>query len=149
VEVELRAACPGDLSRCLELETGSFDDDPYNLATLRQFLDVSGELFTVAVDPSNIVGYILAAPSIRERQFWLLSIAVDPPYRCLGIGRRLLVHALETCRSLGASHVRCTVRPDNSSSLSMLRPFDFTEIGEDPDYFGRGKARKVLELALV
>jgi len=122
---------------------------------MRQFLDIAGELFTVAVgDPvtrsggPEVVGYMLASPPGQEQLTWLLSLAVDSTYRRVGIGRRLMLRTLAICRSRGASRVRCTVRPDNRPMLSLARSLNFAEVDEDPHYFGRGKSRKVLELSV-
>jgi ribosomal protein S18 acetylase RimI-like enzyme len=152
---ELRPAEPGDLYRCTEIEIDSFGDDFYNFTTLRQFLDIAGELFIVAVgEPTrerpepDVLGYAVASPSTQDRLIWGLPLAVDEPYRHLGIGRELMMRTVSTCNLLGASRIRCTVRPDNAPSLSILRSLNFIEVAEDLHYFGRGKARKVLELLI-
>ena len=156
LEVELRPARPSDVLRCFEIERSSFGDDSYSLKTLRQFIEIAGELFIVAEGlaierhgKNDILGYHLASPSVQESLIWLLSAAVDAPFRGLGIGRQMLSYSLATCRSLGASHVRCTVHPSNLRALSTLRSLNFTEIREAPHYFGYGKRRKVLEVILV
>jgi ribosomal protein S18 acetylase RimI-like enzyme/predicted kinase len=150
VPVEIRPAVPADLYRCAEMDRGTYGDDAFNPMALRQFIEVSGPLFAVAVAPGEpeVLGYVLAAPSVERELAWLLSIVVDESARGLGVGRQLTTHALDSCRAAGLSHLRATVSPGNSRSLALLRSLGLVEIAEDPDYFGRGESRKVMELSL-
>lgn len=147
MDIELRPAGPADLDRCAGIEQAAFGDEGYNRITLRQFLDIAGDLFTVAAGDAGIMGYALAAPSTEKDLAWLLSVAVDGPYRNLGAGRRLVTHTLARCAAYGFARVRVTVHPDNGPSISVMRSLNFTEIGEEPHYFGPGEPRRILEVA--
>jgi len=147
-----RAAHPDDLNRCLEIEQASFAT-PYTFHTFRQFIDVAGELFIVVAPEgrtdSQVVGYGLASMSTDPDLVWALNLAVDRPYRRRGLGHQLTLRLLHGAEQLGASRVRCTVSPDNLPMRAELRSLNFSEVDEDPHYFGLGEARKVMEYAIT
>jgi [ribosomal protein S18]-alanine N-acetyltransferase len=144
--VEIRPAVSSDLDQLVALERLAFGASAYSPATFRQFLDLSGELFPVAWSTSGLLGYALAARSLEPSVAWFLSAAVSPAHRGRGLGRSLGAHMIDRCRAHGLSVIRGTVAPGNGPSLHVLRSLGFIEIGFDPDYFGPGQGRLIVEL---
>jgi ribosomal-protein-alanine N-acetyltransferase len=82
-----------------------------------------------------IVGYLVSheicpplAGMVAERE--ILNLAVDAPYRRLGIAGRLLVAELER----GGIHF-LEVRKSNHTAQALYRKFGFHEIGQRPGYY--------------
>ena len=74
--------------------------------------------------------------------FWLvadevhiLNIAVDPAYQGRGIGRRLMMFAIEFGIERGAACVLLEVRVSNSPALRLYRGLGFLEIGIRKGYY--------------
>ena len=63
-----------------------------------------------------------------------VAYSVDPDLRRRGHARRLLGAALEWAASEPVVRtVRASISPDNAASLATLRPFGFTQVGEQWD----------------
>jgi|ERR1700733_7117675 len=83
----------------------------------------------------GIVGYLVSheicpplAGMVAERE--ILNLAVDAPYRRLGIAGRLLEAELKR----GGIHF-LEVRESNQSAQALYRKFGFREIGQRPGYY--------------
>lgn len=83
----------------------------------------------------GIVGYLVSheicpplAGMVAERE--ILNLAVDAPYRRLGIAGRLLEAELKR----GGIHF-LEVRESNQAAQALYRKFGFREIGQRPGYY--------------
>jgi len=83
----------------------------------------------------GIVGYLVSheicpplAGMVAERE--ILNLAVDAPYRRLGIAGRLLEAELKR----GGIHF-LEVRESNQAAQALYRKFGFREIGQRPAYY--------------
>jgi ribosomal-protein-alanine N-acetyltransferase len=65
----------------------------------------------------------------------IATIAVDPEYRRLKIGQKLLAAILRDALSLGAQHAFLEVRETNIAARAMYRRFGFLEVGKRPHYY--------------
>jgi ribosomal protein S18 acetylase RimI-like enzyme len=89
----------------------------------------------VAELKGGIVGYLVSheicpplAGMVAERE--ILNLAVDAPYRRLGIAGRLLEAELNR----GGIHF-LEVRESNQAAQALYRKFGFREIGQRPGYY--------------
>lgn len=93
----------------------------------RSFLDFfRGELerpeavLLIAEDRAMPIGYafVRMEPAIFEAlcapSAWLHDVYVDPPFRGRGVGRQLVLAAIESARRLGASSLMLGVSPANA-----------------------------------
>ena len=63
-----------------------------------------------------------------------IGYRTDPAWRRRGFAREAVTALLErAAREPGVSTVRASVRPDNVASLAVLRPFNFTRVGQQMD----------------
>ena len=83
----------------------------------------------------GLVGYLVSheicpplAGMVAERE--ILNLAVDAPYRRLGIAGRLLEAELKR----GGIHL-LEVRESNQAAQALYRKFGFREIGQRPGYY--------------
>ncbi len=84
-------------------------------------------------DAPSVVGFVI---------FWLvhdevhiLNVAIHPTVRRQGIGRLLMVEALERGRANGASLVTLEVRRSNFGALGLYRDLGFRPVGIRPNYY--------------
>ncbi len=132
------------MPRVMEIERCSFPR-PWPEGLLRGYLGEKG--FMVGEEAGEVVGYILVglrAPSLfsrLERRTRLLfsrggddpdlqighvmNLAVDPSYRCHGLGTELLQTGLDYLRGQGAGRVELEVRARNKEAIRLYRKFGF------------------------
>jgi ribosomal protein S18 acetylase RimI-like enzyme len=66
------------------------------------------------------------------------SIAVSPRYRGLGVADRLLRHALNRSRDLGARTISLEVRPENVEAVQLYLKHGFTKAESLANYYQDG-----------
>ena len=86
----------------------------------------------VAEDPSGWVGLVGAVleESQSTRSAELISMWVDPAYRCQGLGQRLVGQVVDWARQHGASAVSLWVTESNRSAASLYTRCGFRSTGE-------------------
>ena len=80
------------------------------------------------------LGYLVAHVVCEEIQ--VLSLAVDASYRRLGIGRRLVEHALE--QEPGAAIAHLEVRSNDAGAQAFYARLRFRAIGRRPGFYPGG-----------
>ncbi|MEM9898162.1 MAG: GNAT family N-acetyltransferase [Pseudomonadota bacterium] len=76
----------------------------------------------------------------------LLSIAIQPNRRRLGLGTSLLREVVATTRSAGATSLLLEVADNNSGALALYKREMFCEIDRRKRYYGSGRDAVVLAL---
>lgn len=93
--------------------------------------------FFVAQVGTRVVGY--AVGSVSKEMGKVVSIAVHPMFRGMGIGSSLMVHLLTSLIASGASHVMLEVRVSNEAAQRLYRKLGFTQISRVPMYYPDGE----------
>lgn len=135
--IGMRDACLGDLSRLLELE-GMFPGDRLSPRQFRRHLASPCARMRVAEVDGCVMGYALTLLRNGSQIARLYSIAVDPASRGLGLGRALLVDALDQAGKADRKCLRLEVRADNLVAIALYRREGFTEFGRHPKYYADG-----------
>lgn len=65
----------------------------------------------------------------------IATIATHPDYRQQGIGKKLLLHTLQSAKEEGAITSFLELRESNDAALEMYRKFGFVECGRREDYY--------------
>lgn len=131
----IRPATSADLASLALLEEASFSD-PWSSTMIADALQASGAVALVAVDPDQrIVGSVLGRRVADEAE--ILTIAVEPELRGLGIGRRLLDHTVASLAEAGARTVWLEVRPSNLAARRMYQEAGFVAVGMRRNYYRR------------
>lgn len=65
----------------------------------------------------------------------VLNIAVSPPLRRRGLGRRLLGLVLQICRNMGINQGYLEVRRSNAAARALYEAFGFVECGVRKAYY--------------
>lgn len=88
----------------------------------------------------ELVGYLVFMMVLDEAH--LLNIGVAEKWQGRGYGARLLRHAMDEARCLGALTLMLEVRPSNASALALYRHFGYRQIGVRRDYYPANKGRE-------
>ncbi len=82
----------------------------------------------VAEDPGQVVGYITTFHDVEAGVGFIPNLAVAASHRGQGLGRRLIEHAIEHFRALGAQYVRIETLEQNEIGQSLYPSLGFEEI---------------------
>jgi ribosomal-protein-alanine N-acetyltransferase len=134
------------LSQIVAIERDSFRN-PYSPEYLRLLTQWCSELFLTAVSDSNVLGYVVAAAN--EKHCHIISLAVRPAYRRLGIGRDLLETLMERLRSIGVVEVTLEVREDNPIAAALYEKLGFRPSQKIDRYYEDGCTAIIFEKSLT
>ena len=144
----LRVATPADMHAIWQIERQVFGDAVYPDFFFRQAMDLWPDLLLVAERDGQLLGYGLGGVGQEGVQGWLLSLAVLPQARGLGLAAAIITRLEESLLAQGCRRVRLTVDPANPARRLYQR-LGYRELARDPAYFGPGEARCLLEHALA
>ncbi len=131
--VRVRKASREDLHAVYDIEKRSFKD-PYPPFFIDLMLRQNPETFLVAEEGGEVLGYVIA--SMDRSAGNIVSIAVSPTERGRGVGRKLMLDALQILRKSGVETVRLEVRKSNSGAKRFYERLGFTYSHEVPGYYG-------------
>ena len=125
-------------------------DQPWDAAALRRLLEAPAAVALQAVDLDigKTVGFVLAFAAAGEAE--ILSIAVAPLERKLGIGLQLLDRLIDDLKEAGATKLFLEVAADNAPARGLYRRRKFIETGRRKGYYiaGDGIPMDAINLAL-
>ncbi len=150
-EVIVRLFTPVDLLPCTEVERAVYGSGAYSTYFFRQLHDLFPRLLWVAEDrrTAKIVGHLCAAIGQGGQTGWILNTAVLAHYRRQGVGQRLMAQGMAELRAAGVQRVLVTAEPENEAALRLYGKFGFQPVRLEPDYYGDGCERLVLECRLT
>lgn len=122
-DIRLRRFSPSDLDRIMEIEQASFTTDAYTRSRFESLYKRHPDGFIVAELSRKIIGYIIAYISDGLGDFD--SMAVDPRYRHLGVGKRLVHFMIDNFRRQGIREASLEVRTTNISAISFYHRLGF------------------------
>ncbi len=111
-------------------------------ALIRAYL--SEEYTRLAVHADRYVGvYVLnqVAPMLFE----LKNIAIEKSYRGIGLGRRMLGHAIGLAEARGAREIVVSTGNSSLSNLKFYQRMGFRIQAVEPDYYQRHYAEPIIE----
>jgi len=118
----LRTVRPGDLKEVYKIERLSFRQ-PFPPSYLETLAYLSPETFIVASIEGHVVGY--SASVLKGFEGHILSVAVHPEYRGLGIGEKVLRENIRRLKELGARKVVLEVRVSNTVAIQLYKKLGF------------------------
>jgi len=135
--VVVRRARNEDLRRIVEIEGRSFRY-PYSILVLTTLLNLYPEYFLVCEYCGDVVGYVVAVVD-RDSSGHIVSIAVDPNYRGLGIGK-LLMNAVESrLRDDGIIKFKLEVAVSNYVAINMYKSLGYEVVKVLKNYYPDGE----------
>ncbi len=131
----IRTVKDGDLKSIYLIERLSFER-PYPSSYLETLAYLSPETFLVVSLNGSIVGY--SASVLRGSEGHIISIAVHPDYRGIGIGEKLLRENIKRLKDSGAKRVVLEVRIDNIQALKLYQKLGFKIVKTLKNYYWDG-----------
>lgn len=131
VPARTRTMIHDDLAEVSDIERRSYDF-PWSHGVFRDCL-LAGYTCIVLERGDAIAGYGILSVAAGEAH--VLNICVDPDYRRLGYGDRLLDELLLRARAASVKEVFLEVRPSNVNALSLYRKKGFRQIAHRRAYY--------------
>ncbi|MGB6188313.1 MAG: GNAT family N-acetyltransferase [Aeromonas molluscorum] len=131
-----------------QIESQVFGEAIYPDFFFRQAVDLWPDLLLVAEREGQLLGYGLGGVGQQRTQGWLLSLAVLPQARGLGLAEAIIRKLELALRAQGCLQVRLTVDPVNPARRLYER-LGYRELTLEPAYFGPGEDRCLLEHELI
>lgn len=137
---KIRPVREGDLDQISSLEQTSFKD-PYPVYFLAQLAHNNPETFLVMTLDDEIVGYAVVEDWTDHHH--LISIAVRPDKRRMGLGQQLM---LELEKKLSKDKpLRLEVRRSNQAAIQLYSKFGFARTDLAEGYYTDGEDAIVME----
>ena len=136
-----------DLGNVADIERRSYDF-PWSHGVFRDCM-LAGYVCLVLERGGETVGYAIL--SIAAGEAHILNLCVDPAFRALGHGERLLDEVIDRARYAEVAAIFLEVRPSNANALSLYRKKGFVKIAKRPAYYQARDGREdadVLSLRL-
>lgn len=126
------------LKRILEIETASFGRAAYPEELFLELFEQCPALFLTAKYGLRIAGYMITCT--RGDTAEVVSLAVHPDYRRLGLATALMRYTLRALARSRIARVKLMVRRDNPAAISFYAGFGFRRVRTVPGYYEDGAA---------
>ncbi|HLI34179.1 MAG TPA: ribosomal protein S18-alanine N-acetyltransferase [Terriglobia bacterium] len=135
--VRIRSSSLEDLTSILKIQNEAFPSGGWTANDYVRLIQDSEGLFIIAelseVMPCQMVGFAALRRACDQAE--LLSLAVAPDYRRMGIGRALLREVIFRLESLSVRTLYLEVRPSNHAALSLYHSEGFMLNSIRHDYY--------------
>jgi ribosomal-protein-alanine N-acetyltransferase len=138
IPAHVRAMLHDDVPEVSDIERRSYEF-PWSHGVFRDCL-LAGYHCTVVEREAAVVGY--AVLSVAAGEAHILNLCVDPMYRELGYGERLLDEILGMVRDAEVKEVFLEVRPSNEKAIALYVKKGFRNIAYRPAYYQASAGRE-------
>lgn len=142
-ECRIRRMAAEDLDPVISVENICFME-PISRDTFEAILQEQSYITYVAETPAGrSAGYLTLelrgeSQGYVDSQGYVMSLAVLPVFRCRGVARQLLQHALRKASQDGAKTVKLHVHTQNVGAIRLYRRCGFEILCEASDFYGSG-----------
>jgi ribosomal-protein-alanine N-acetyltransferase len=137
LQLQVDLMIPKDLERITEVEKFCFEPGTaYPASTFEKGCRNDQCTILVARVGGEIVGYVMGYA--RNGKGEVDSLAVEPGYRGLGVGRRLCETLIDAFRAEGVHECVLEVASSNGRAISLYKRVGFGVIKSLPGYYGDG-----------
>lgn len=140
-----RRANLGDLDALVKLENTVFNYDQLKRSSFRRFISSANDLWVYEIN-KVLMAYILILKRKGSKKARIYSLAVSPVSRGQGLGKKLIMYALERLNDFESVHLE--VKVDNDAAISLYKNFGFVQITRIPEFYSDGQDAYVLEKSL-
>ncbi len=127
-----------DLAMVSDIERRSYEF-PWSHGVFRDCL-LAGYQSVVLVREDRVAGYGILSVAAGEAH--ILNLCVEPAYRSLGYGEKLLDELLFRARSASVREIFLEVRPSNEKAIALYRKKGFHQVANRPAYYQANKGRE-------
>ena len=138
VPTAIRGMAHEDLSAVSDIERRSYEF-PWSHGVFRDCL-LAGYQCMVLVREDQVVGYGILSVAAGEAH--ILNVCVEPEFRSLGYGERLVDEMLYRARAASVKAIFLEVRPSNKNALALYRKKGFHKVANRPAYYQANKGRE-------
>ncbi|MGQ4891173.1 MAG: ribosomal protein S18-alanine N-acetyltransferase [Candidatus Njordarchaeia archaeon] len=140
-----RRATMDDIKEIQEIERMSFKY-PYSTYYQKSLL-INADIYYVVELGNRIVGYIIAR---KENNLGhIVSIAVHPAFRGIGIGKAMMIKAEEDLKKLGCYRVYLEVRVSNDVAIKLYKSLGYRIFRVIPRYYADGEDAYMMIKSLI
>ena len=146
-QIGVRPMTEVDVAAVFAIERASYQF-PWSEGIFRDCLRV-GYICRVLSTGNEVVGY--GVMSVGAGEAHVLNLCVADPFRCRGLGRRMLTYLLERGAAAGMSEAFLEVRPSNTAAIRLYLATGFEQVGMRRGYYqavGGREDAAVLRLSL-
>jgi ribosomal-protein-alanine N-acetyltransferase len=145
--IDIRVADSSDASAMAAIHAACFAKS-WDASEIGQFLGVPGCLALLAsVSPAQAPqGFLIVRSACDEAE--LLTLAVDPACRRLGVASALLGAAASALRGAGTKRLFLEVDQGNSAARGLYLSLGAVVVGRRPRYYEHGADADIFGLAL-
>ncbi len=136
--VNIRDMQHDDLATVADIERRSYDF-PWSQGVFRDCL-LAGYQSVVLIREECVAGYGILSVAAGEAH--ILNLCVEPRYRALGYGERILDELLFRARAASVREIFLEVRPSNETALALYRKKGFHQVANRPAYYQANKGRE-------
>ncbi len=136
--VHIRTMVRDDLPLISDIERRSYDF-PWNHGVFRDCL-LAGYCCIVIERGDLVVGYGIL--SIAAGEAHILNLCVDPDYRQLDYGKRLLDEIMMRARQAEVAEMFLEVRPSNEHAIALYQKIGFRQVACRPAYYQAREGRE-------
>lgn len=129
---QVRPMREADVAAVLTVELAAYEF-PWTESILRDCLRVGYSCWVLTTEQA-ICGHAVMA-LMGPGECHVLNVCVRPELQGRGLGRHLMVHLLDSARTMGISMMLLEVRPSNAAALALYRSLGFNELGLRKDYY--------------
>jgi ribosomal-protein-alanine N-acetyltransferase len=136
----LRRATQFDISAIVALEQDLFTD-PWNREGFSDALKYYHELFFVAIEKNEIVGFICGGMEDTGEEIYghIMNLATMKNMQRKGIGGSLLRRLELECMVRGAGGMQLEVRVSNTAAQEFYRKYGYTQVFVIDQYYSDGE----------
>jgi ribosomal-protein-alanine N-acetyltransferase len=138
VPVEVRSMVHNDLAEVSDIERRSYDF-PWSHGVFRDCL-LAGYHCIVLDRAGGVGGYAIL--SIAAGEAHILNLCVDPKFRQLGYGEKLLDDVLARAADAEVREIFLEVRPSNRKAIALYEKKGFRQVASRPAYYQAREGRE-------
>jgi ribosomal-protein-alanine N-acetyltransferase len=132
----VRSATPLDFERIVELERACFEGDlAYSRRQLHYLVFTANSTTLVEEFKGVIRGFVIVLYRTGSSVAGIETVNVDPVFRKLGVGSRLLAAAEADIRGMNARRIRLEVSVTNLAAIALYEAAGFHKIGVLKNYY--------------
>lgn len=141
-QIIISSASLRDLSDLRALENVCFPIDRWPLLDLIGVLSVPGVIRKKALVNGEFAGFVGADIRKRDLTGWIVTIAVSPKFRNMGIGSKLLINCED---ETGMPTIKLSVRKGNFAAINMYIKNGYSQSEIWKNYYIDGEDAIVLQ----
>ena len=132
MSILVRPLDESDLDEVMKIEAESFVE-PWSRSLFTEEIVQPSRCYLVALEGRTVCGY--GGIMLVGEDAHLVTLAVSPGRRELGVASRLMIDLVETAREHGVRHLTLEVRESNEAALELYRKFGFEPAGLRKAYY--------------